>query len=220
MNQSTRSLRDLLLVPGTHSHSMSVTADTSMCIARICLAGSLALEHLTVLWDTVAVALRNGVLSIDGLALSWSPCEVVTANLNVIVGKLAQLVVIHTEELSFLGRTEMETRDLVDDEGEDGANCEGVRSSGNDVGDLLVDGRRSTGNGTSCDAVVDTIETDNVVGGEKTVEEKTNHTGDTVLSEHIEGIVDLDPELDCEFISKSLEEIYSIETYSSWQNCK
>jgi hypothetical protein len=90
-------LANLLLMPGAHSHRMSVATNTSVCIAGVRLTWCFALEHLAVLWDAVAFALRYRVLPINGLALSWSPCEIVTANLNVVVGELAKLVVIHTE---------------------------------------------------------------------------------------------------------------------------
>ena len=39
---------------------------------------------------------------------------------------------------------------------------------------------------------VDTIETDDGIGGEEGVEDETDNTADTVLSEDIEGIVDAD----------------------------
>jgi hypothetical protein len=61
---------------------------------------------------------------------------------------------------------------------------------------LLVDGRRSTGNGTALKTSVDSVKSNDVVGTEDAVEEKSNHSSDAVLSEHIEGIVNLDPELD------------------------
>jgi hypothetical protein len=141
------------------------------------------------------------VLAIDGLALSRSPCEVVTADLNVIVGELAELVVVHTKKLSLLCRAELEAGDLVDDESEDSADSERVGGYGDDVRNLLVDGRWGSSNGTTFNAVVDTVKSDDVVGSEDAVEEESNHSSDAVLSEHIKGIVDLDPELNCRMIS-------------------
>jgi hypothetical protein len=141
---------------------MAVAANASVLVSRIVLAGCLALEHLAVLWDAVAVALGNGVLAVDGVALGGSPCEVVTTDLNVVVGELAELVIVHTEELSLLGSTELETGDLVDDEGEDGADGERVGSNGDNVRNLLVDSRGGTGNSTSLDSVVDTVESNDV----------------------------------------------------------
>jgi hypothetical protein len=196
---------DLLLVPSAHGHGMTVSSDTSVLVSRIVLTGCLALEHLAVLWDAVALALRNRVLAVNGLALGRGPCEVITADLNVVVGKLAELVVIHTQKLSLLGSAELETRNLVNHEREESADGERVRGDGDNVGDLLVDRGRGTREGTTGDTVVDTVESDDVVGTEDAVEEETPHSSDAVLSEHIEGIVNLDQEFDCQIVSCACE---------------
>jgi len=195
----------LLLMLCAHGDRMAISTDTSVLVSRIVLAWCLALEHLAVLWDAVALALGNRVLAVDGLAFSRGPCEVVTADLNVVVGELAELVVVHAEKFSLFGCAELETRDLVDTVGENGADNERVRGAGNDVSDLLVDRGGSTGDGTTLKTVVDTVESDDVVGTEDAVEEKTPHSSDAVLSEHIERIVDLDPELDCDIVRFSFE---------------
>jgi hypothetical protein len=183
-------------VLGAHSDGVTVTTDTGVLVATV-LAGCLALKHLAVLGNTVALALRNAVLAVERLALSGCPGKVVTADLDVVVGELAELVIVHTQELSLLRSTEVHTGDLVDDEREDGTDDEGVCGAGYDVGDLLVDGRRGTGDGTSGKTVVDAVEADDVVRAEDTVEEETNHSSDAVLSEDIEGIINADPEFDC-----------------------
>jgi hypothetical protein len=199
----------LLLVLCAHRHGMTIAGNSGVLVSRVVVAWCLALEHLAVLWDAVALALRNRVLAIDGLALGWGPSKVVTADLDVVVGKLAKLVVIHTEELSLLRSTKLQTWDLVDDEGEDSADGEGVDGDGNNVRNLLVDSRGSTRNRTTLNPVVDTVESNDVVGSEDAVEEESNHSSDTVLSEHIERIVNLDPELDCGWISIVISRIRS-----------
>jgi hypothetical protein len=199
----------LLLVLCAHRHGMTIAGNSGVLVSRVVVAWCLALEHLAVLWDAVALALRNRVLAIDGLALGWGPGKVVTADLDVVVGKLAKLVVIHTEELSLLRSTKLQTWDLVDDEGEDSADGEGVDGDGNNVRNLLVDSRGSTRNRTTLNSVVDTVESNDVVGSEDAVEEESNHSSDTVLSEHIERIVNLDPELDCGWISIVISRIMS-----------
>ncbi len=95
----------------------------------------------------------------------------------------------------------MQTRDLVDNEGEDGGYDEGVCSDGDNVGDLLVDGFGGTSDGASSQAVVDTVKSDDVVCAEDSVQEETPHASDAVLSENIEGIINADPELDCTVVS-------------------
>jgi hypothetical protein len=189
-----------------NSNSMAVSRDARVLVPRVVIARRLALEHLAVLRDTVALALGHGVLAVHGLTLCRGPREVVATHLNVVVCKLAELVVVHAEKLSLFGGTQLEAGDLVDDEGEDGADSEGVDGDGDDVGDLLVDGRGGAGDGASCDSVVDAVEANDVVGGKDAVEEESNHSGDSVLSEDIERIVNLDPELDCGNISMVIRE--------------
>jgi hypothetical protein len=177
---------------------VSIPTDSSVFMA-ICatLARLLTLQHLAVLVDAMAVPLRNSVFGGDGLVLSGSPCEVITADLNIVVGEFAELVVVHTKELSLFGSAEVKTGDLVDDESENGADDESIGGHSNDVCNLHVQLLPvvldpATWEETS----VDTIETNDIASSEKTVEEETDHASDTVLSEHIEGIINFDPELD------------------------
>lgn len=192
---------------------MAIAANASVLVAAV-LAGCLTLEHLAVLGDAVTLALRNAVLAVEGLALCGCPGEVVTAHLDVVVGELAELVVVHTQELGLFRGAQVQARDLVDDEGKDRADDEGVRGAGDDVGDLLVDGLRIAGNGSSGQTVVDAVEADDVVRAEDAVEEQSPHSGDAVLSEDIEGIVDADPELDWRLISKYSKLMGNDVTYS------
>ena len=148
------------------------------------------------LWNAVAVALGYGVFTVEGLALGGCPGKVVTADLDVVVCEFAKLVIVHSKKFSLLRCAQLETGNLVDGEGEEGADSKGVGSAGADVSNLLVDCGTLASDRTSRKSIVDTVETDDVVGAENTVEKETHHSSDTVLSEHIEGIVDLDPELD------------------------
>lgn len=184
-----------------HGYRMTISSDTSVFVSRVIIARRLALEHLAVCWDAVALALRDRVLAVNGLALGRGPGEVVTADFNVVVRKLAKLVVIHTEELSLFGSAKLEAGNLVDGEGKECGNDERVGGDGDNVCDLLVDSSRGTSDGTALETVVDTVETDDVIGTEDAVEEQTDHSSDAVLSEHIKGIINLDPELDCKIVS-------------------
>ena len=134
----------ILLMFTAHSDRVPITADARVLGARV-LGGGLSLEHLGVLGDAVALALGDRVLAVEGLALGRGPGEVVAADLDVVVCELAELVVVHAEELGFLGRAQVQARDLVDDEGEQGAHGEGVGRYRDDVGDLLVDCFRTAG---------------------------------------------------------------------------
>ena len=179
------------------SLGVTVTGNASVLVATVSMvAASLALEHLAVLRDAVTLTVGN-VAVVGRVGLGGSPGKVVTADLNIVVGELPKLVIIHTEELGLLGGTELETGNLVDDERKDGAHDEGVGSDGNDIDELDVELLPVVLDpATSEKTVVHTIKTNNVVRTEDTVCEKADHTSDTVLSEHVEGIVDLNPVLD------------------------
>lgn len=64
--------------------------------------GVLPIDHLAVLMDAVAVALGDVALGLGRLVLGGCPGEVISAHLDVIVGELAELVVVHAEEFGFL----------------------------------------------------------------------------------------------------------------------
>lgn len=181
---------------GSQSHGVAIASNACVSVVAA-LARCLALEHLAVLGNAVTLALGNRVLFGNGVVLSGGPGKVITTDLDVIVGELAELVVVHTEEFGFFRGAEMKTGDLVDAEGEERAHDECVGSAGHNVRDLNVHLLPVVVDPSSLgDTVVHSIETDNVGCSENAVEEKTDHTGDTVLSEDIESIIDLNPELD------------------------
>ena len=84
-----------------HSDSMTITTNSGVLVATV-FARSLSLKHLTVLGNTVALTLRDAVLTIQRLALRWCPGKIVAADLDIVVRELAELVVVHTEQLSLL----------------------------------------------------------------------------------------------------------------------
>ena len=177
--------------------TMAVTSDANRLLGVAALTWWLALQHLAVLCDAVTVTLWN-ITATGNVVLGWGPCKVITTDLNVVVCELAELVVIHTEEFRLFRSTELQAWNLVDGEGEQSGHDECVRGAGNDVGNLHVHLLPVViGPATGEETGVDAVETDDAGGGEEAVEEETNHTSDAVLSEHVEGIVDADPELDC-----------------------
>lgn len=152
-------------------------------------------HHGLVFLDAVG-GLETGAV-LGGLIAGGAPGEEVTADLDVVVGEFTVLVVIHTEELSLLGGAELEAGDEVDDLGDDGGHDEGVGGGGDDGGDLPADGLVVVVHETTSGTSVDTVEADDGAGSEEGVEEETDHAADTVLSEDIERVVNLDHELDC-----------------------
>lgn len=185
----------LLLLHLLVRHRMPVTSSDWTLAA---LAGLLALEHLAVADDAVTLALRD-VVALPGLLASGGcPGEVVATDLHVVVGELAKLVVVHSEEFSFLRGAKVKTRNEVDAVCEESADDENVGGASDDVSDLLVQGgevaaEEATNGRVNLGA---TGKTDDVVGTEEGVEEKTPHASDAVLSEHIHGVINSNPVLD------------------------
>jgi len=139
-------------------------------------------QHLGVRADTVALLGWDLVAILMLVVLLGGPGEVVTADLDVIVGELAELVVIHTEELGFLGGAQVKARDGVDAVGDDGGHDKGISGGCNDIGDLNVqllvvvnDPATDTGTG------VDAVQADNGVVTEESVEDQTDDSGNAVL---------------------------------------
>ena len=107
------------------------------------------------------------------------------------------LVVVHAEQLSLLGRTQTKAGDHVDELRQGGGHDEAVGGAGDDVGQLhiqllvlVVDPAARD------DARVDTVEPDDVVGREEGVEDESDKAADPVLGEHVERVVDAEPELE------------------------
>lgn len=133
---------------------------------------------------------------LSGLLAVGAPRQEVTADLDVVVRELAVLVIVHTEELSLLGGTELQAGDQIDELGDDGGHDESVGGAGDDGSDLPSEENVVAVEETTGEAGVDAVEANNLAGGEEGVEDETDHAADTVLSEHIEGVVDAEEELD------------------------
>ncbi len=135
------------------------------------------------------------------IRLGGGPGEVITTDLDIVVRELAELVVVHAEQLCRLGRAQLEAGDLVDAEGEQGGDAKGPGGDGDDVRDLLVDDLEvARDEAARVEADVDAVEADDVAGAEEGVEEEAEDAREAVLRQHVHGVVDLDPELDCAVI--------------------
>ncbi len=116
--------------------------------------------------------------------------------LDVVVRELAMLVIIHTEKLSLLRGTELQAGNHVDGLGDDGRHNKGVGAAGHNVSDLDVEKLVVLVEEAAGDASVDTIQADDVIGSEEGVEDQTDNAADSVFSEHIEGVVNANEELE------------------------
>ena len=171
-----------------------------------------------------AMSLIHGDVVLIGVRIldRRSPRQIITADLDVIVGKLAQLVVVETEELGFFRSAQVEAGDVVDDVGDDGGHDEGVAGGSDDVGDLDVHLTEIAIDPAAVDdAGVDAVKADDVVGAEERVEEETEYAGNSVFSEHVEGVVDSEEEFDWKEESGKIGFVRSLgeSTYSWSHNC-
>jgi len=87
----------------------------------------------------------------------------------------------------------VEPGDVVDGVGEEGRHNEAVGCASDDVCNLDVELLPVAVQETSGDAIVYTVKTDDVVGPEESIEDKTDNSSDAVLSEHIHRIINTDP---------------------------
>ncbi len=79
-----------------------------------------AVNHVAVLRDAIAITGWNIALGIFRLVLRRGPGEVISPYLDVVVCEFAQLIIVHAEKFGFLGRAKVQTGNPVDDEGENG----------------------------------------------------------------------------------------------------
>lgn len=168
--------------------------DSSSGLRGGCGRGAGASGHLLMPGDAV---LRDDNIAISSLLLlRRSPGKVVTADLDVVVGELSVLVVIHAEKLSLGGSTEVKAGNEVDGLGDESRDDKGIAAAGKDVDNLLVELSPVAVEEATLNAQVDAIQADDVVGGEEGVENKTDDTTDGVFGEHIESIINAEVELD------------------------
>jgi hypothetical protein len=91
----------------------------------------------------------------------------------------------------------VEARDFVDDESNESAHDESIRGASDDICELDVELLPVVLDPPAWEeASVDAVKTNDSTVTEEAIKEETDHTSDTMLSEHIEGVVNSDPELD------------------------
>ena len=183
-------------------HAMTITPNARLLVpTRLApTARVLALQHLVVLHDAMPLVHRHmTVFFARNVLLARRPGEVISAHLDVVVCKLAELVVVQTQQLGLLASAEVQSGDVVDDVGDDGGHDKGVGGRGDNVGDLdvhlaviVVDppARQNAG--------IDAVEADDVVCAKQCIKEETHHSRNAVLSKDVEGVVDVDEIFDCE----------------------
>ena len=173
----------------SRNDTVAITRDAGVLVAStvmLAISRGFALEHVAVGGDAVALAGRDVRVLAIGLGLARGPGEVVAADLDVVVGELAELVVVHAEQFGFFRRAQVQARDEVDGVGDEGGDDEGVGGRGDDVGYLHVHLSVVAVQPAAGDvARVDAVEADDVVGAEEGVEEEADHAADSVFGEDV-----------------------------------
>lgn len=116
--------------------------------------------------------------------------------LNVVVSKLAVLVIVHAKKLGFFGGAEVKTRDKVDALGDESRHDERISHGGANIGNLNVQLLIVVVDKAAGNFLVDTIQADDVISSKETVEDQTDNASESVFSEYIESVVDANNELD------------------------
>ena len=151
-------------------------------------------DHVGMLGD--AVLRLEDITVLGRLAALGAPGEEVTADLDVVVGELAVLVVIHAEQLGLLGSAQLEPGNEVDELGNGSGHGKGVGAGGDNGSNLPAHDDIVAVEETARGAGVDAVEADDAARSEEGVEEETDDAADSVLGKHIERVVDADEELD------------------------
>lgn len=115
--------------------------------------------------------------------------------LDVIVGELANLGVVDTQDLGFLGGAQMHAWDQVEDEKDERRADEGVGSPGKGVSELVAELDPVVVEPATLDDL-DVVQMGDVVSGEKGGADVADQAADAVHGEDVEGVVDAEHELE------------------------
>lgn len=141
--------------------------------------------------DAVTLMHRDMLILAEGIAATRGPGEIIAADFDVVVGELAELVVVHAVEFGVLGGAQVEPWDAVYGGCEQEGDCEGPAGGGEDVGGLDVELLVFVVDPAACDvARADAVEADDVGCAEEGVGEEPEYAGDAVLGEDVHGVVD------------------------------
>jgi len=164
---------------------------SNFLVRRSRMLRPVSINHLTVRRDTMTISSSDRRIRVVML-LCRCPSQIIPPNLNIIVGKLAELIVVHAQELGLLARAKLESGDLIDDEADEGGDDKSVRGAGNDVGELDVELLPLLVDEAAHVIRVHAVEADDVVGAEQGIEDEADHAGDAMLSEYVHCVVDAD----------------------------
>ena len=127
---------------------------------------------------------------------SGTPLVVCSADFDKVLDELAKLVVVDTDQFCVVRGAEVEERNEAEDLGDQCGDGEDVGSAGDNVCELDIKLLVVVVEPATNKRRIDTVEGDDLVFGEETVEQETDHTRQRVLCEQIECVIDADQVLD------------------------
>ena len=193
--QITRS-RGTVLLFLLGGNPMPVARNGRVSLPARPLARLLAHQHIRMRRDPVPLMLRHIGLAVD-VRPGRRPGEVIPPDLDVVVRELAQLVVVHAEQLGLLGRAQMQARDEVDRVRDEQRHDKGPARRGADVRQLHVELPPVVVDPSARDdARVDPVQADDVGCAEEGVGHEAKHPGYAVFGKDVHGVVNLEPVFD------------------------
>lgn len=121
--------------------------------------------------------------------------EYLAGQLNVVVCELANLGIVDTKDLCFLGGAERETRNQVHDEEDEAGATERVDTPGDGISKLVAELDPVVVEPSTVDEA-EAVQVRYVISGEEGSEDVADETANGVLSKNIQSIVDSEEELE------------------------
>jgi hypothetical protein len=144
------------------------------------------------------IAILLLLLAIKRGGADISPLIIRPPNLHKVLYKLSNLVIIDTDQLGMIRRSQIQPRNETEYFGDGSGDDKDVGAASADVGELNVELFVVFVEEAALDGGVDAVEGDDGVGREEAVEEETDDTCYRVLCEQIECVIDANNVLDCE----------------------
>jgi hypothetical protein len=145
------------------------------------------------------------LLAIKGRGADISPLIIRPPHLHKVLHKLSNLVIIDTNQLGMIRRSQIQPGDETEYFGDGSGDDKDVGAASADVGELNVELFVVFVEEPPLDGGVDAVEGDDGVGGEEPVEEETDDTCDGVFCEQIECVIDANNVLDCKALDFNLK---------------
>lgn len=146
--------------------------------------------------NNLRIHVEGNTVLLARLETRSSPVVECASDLHEILNKLADVGLVHSDDLVLVRSSEAQTRNEIQCLADEGRDDEDIGAACTDVGKLDVELLVVALHETAGNGRVDFVEGDDVVGSEDSVEEEPNNACDAVFTEQIEGVVDTNPMFD------------------------